>query len=696
MKTEKVVRSTCALCPNGCGVLIHVIDGKPTSIEGDLDSPISKGVLCIKGRAALEYLYHPDRLQYPLKRTGKRGSNKWERITWDDALDTIAGEFVRLKKSSGAESVVLIRGGARGLADGWLARFGNVFGTPNIASMAPYCFVPTQLASVITNGFLPFPDYEYPPACHIAWGSSSADCHIDEYEAIVKALTRGTRLMVVDPRKIGLCEKAEVWLRVRPGSDLALALSMIYVIINEGLYDADFVNRWTTGFDKLKAHVHNYSPEEVARIVWVDAETIRKAARLYATSKPASIDIGNGIEANINSFQTARAISILRAITGNLEVPGGDLKLSPTGILPTSSSQFDLRDKMPKEIRERRLSAGDKLLPIVFYALPQTIIKAVTTGKPYPIRAIYIQGANLLLDYPRAKKTYQALQNLEFIVASDMFMTPTVSMADIVLPVASFLEFDSIVQSPRHSVAQVQQGVAEIGECWSDYRMLKELAKRLELGDYFWDNDEQALDAVLKPAGLTFTEFRKIGAISGAKQYRTYEAAGFETPSRTVELYSSQLEKWDFDPLPVFREQPETPLSNPELGREYPLIFTSWKVEPYRHSGGRQITSLRNSHPEALVSIHPETAGKLGIREGDWIYIETRRGKIMQKATLIDTFDTRVIGVDYAWWFPEQGVASQYGWADSNVNVLTDSEPPYHEMGSANFRGILCKVYKVP
>jgi len=278
-----------------------------------------------------------------------------------------------------------------------------------------------------------------------------------------------------------------------------------------------------------------------------------------------------------------------------------------------------------------------------------------------------------------------------------MFMTPTASMADIVLPVASFLEFDSIVQPSRHSVAQVQQGIAEIGECRSDYRILKELAKKLGLAEYFWDNDEQALDAVLKPAGLTFREFRKVGAISGVKLYRTYEGSGFETPSHKVELYSSQLEKWGFDPLPVFRELPETPFSNPELAREYPLTFTSWKVEPFRHSGGRQIASLRSSHPEPLVSIHPETAGKLGIKEGDWVYIETKRGKIRQKATLIDSLDTRVIGVDYAWWFPEQGVSSQYGWADSNVNVLTDSEPPYsREMGSANFRGVLCKVYKVP
>lgn len=277
-----------------------------------------------------------------------------------------------------------------------------------------------------------------------------------------------------------------------------------------------------------------------------------------------------------------------------------------------------------------------------------------------------------------------------------MFMTPPASMADIVLPSATHLEYDSIAEAVRDPIAvQVQQKVAQVGECRSDYVTLRELAKKLGLGEY-WDEEERALDAILKPIGLTFDELRRMGFVSGTKVYRDYEKNGFDTPSGKVELYSSRFEEWNLDPLPVYYELPETPQSAPELAEEYPLIFTTCKVPPYRHSGGRQIATLRGNRPEPVFDINPETASKLGIKEGDWAYIETKRGRIKQKAALSDTVDPRVVRVDYGWWFPEGGAAGAYNWAESNVNVLTDNKPPFNrEIGSANLRGILCKVYKV-
>jgi len=245
-------------------------------------------------------------------------------------------------------------------------------------------------------------------------------------------------------------------------------------------------------------------------------------------------------------------------------------------------------------------------------------------------------------------------------------------------------------------IAQVQQKVAEIGECWSDAKILNELAKRVGLGEYFWEDEEQLLDVLLKPAGLTFEEFRKVGVITGLKQYRKYEVDGFKTPSGKVEIYSSQLEEWGLDPLPTYYELPETPYSDPELAKEYPLIFTSWKPTPFRHSGGRQIATLRGTRPEPLINIHPETAGKLGVKEGDWVYVETKRGRIKQKASLTTDIDPRVVIADYGWWFPEKGHPNLYGWTESNINILTDDKPPYsRELGSTNLRGILCKVYKL-
>ena len=697
MSTEQIIRTTCGICLGGCSVLVHLANGKPVKIEGDPDGPVNHGVLCAKGLASLEYLHHPDRLKHPLRRTGERGDGKWQQISWDEALNTIAEELTKAKDNHGAESVLFMRGGTRGIISDYLTRFANAFGTPNISSMASVCYVPQGYAVRITHGWPqhPFPDYEYPPACIVVWGSNSAETSIGWHQKIIRALDRGSRLIVIDPANIELASRADLWLKPRPGSDLALALGMINVIVNEELFDKAFVDNWTVGFDELKAHVQDYPPEKVEDITWVSAEAIREVARFYATNKPACIQWGNGLEHNVNSFQTARAISIMRAITGNLGVPGGELQLSPLPLLDRSSPEFSLLKEIPADKRANRISAKDKLLPIAFYALPQSIVKAIIEEDPYPIRVVYVMAGNPLLSYSNIQETRRALKKLDFLVVADMFMTPTACLADIVLPVTTYLEYDSIRESVDYLIFQIQQKVAEVGECRSDYQILSGLAKKLGLGRYFWDTEEQCLDSILKPAGLTFDEFRQVRAIFGSKRYRVHEANGFETPSGKVELYSSQLEQWGFDPLPVYYELPETPYSDPELAKEYPLIFTSTKVEPYRHSEGRQISLLRTSHPEPITTIHSETASKLGIKEGDWVYIETKRGRIRQKATLSDSIDPRVVVVDYDWWFPEKGKTNLYGCEESNINILTDNKLPYsREVGAANLRGILCKVYK--
>jgi len=691
-----VVRSTCGLCYSGCGVLVSLTSGKVTKVEGDPDSPVNKGTLCAKGLASLEYLYHPDRLKHPLRRVGERGEGKWRQISWDEALNVVADELIKARDKHGAESVALVQGAAKGLQDSYGERLANVFGTPNFSTTGHVCFAPRSFASKISCGFNPIPDYEYPPACIIVWGANMAETRIGEYEQTVRALGRGTRLVVIDPRQTDLATKADMWLQLRPGSDLALTLGMINVIINEGLFDKAFVDDWTVGFDRLETHIQDYSPERVEGITWLSAETIGKAARFYATNKPACIQWGNAIDQGVNSFQTARAISILRAITGNLGVPGGESQWSSLGLLEWTSPELVLWDKMPADKWGRRVGDDHKFVPLFHRVPSQSIVKAVLQGDPYPIRVVLIQGANPLVTYSNAQQTYRALNKLDFLVVVDMFMTPTAALADIVLPVASYLEFDNVVAPPYYAIAQVQQKVTEISECRSDYEIINGLAKRLGLESYFWSDTESFLNTILKPVGLTFSEFRRVGVISGEKQYRSYGANGFETPSGNVELYSSQLEEWEVDPLPVYHEPPETPYSDPELAKEYPLIFITWKSEPYRHSGGKQVASLRDSHSAPVVTLHPETAGELGIEEGDWVYIETKRGRIKQRATLSTGVAPPVVGADYGWWFPEKGVSSLYGWAESNINILTDDEPPFNrEMGSTNLRGILCKIYKV-
>ncbi len=712
MATTRVAKSVCGLCTGSCGVLVTLKDGKAVRIEGDPESPPNRGGLCRIGLASLEYLYHPDRLKYPLKRTGQRGEGKWQQISWDEAFSVVAEALNKVKQEYGPEAVVMVHGSAKGPMDTHLVRLANAFGTPNVVCSDHVCHVPRMLAAEITFGFFPGAEYGYPPACIVSWGTNKVETRFYVHRSFIQAVNKGTKLIVIDPLETEIAKMADLWLQVRPGSDLALALAMINVIINEELYDKDFIDKWTVGFDKLKHHVQDYPVERAAEITWVPADLIVKTARMYATNRPGHIEWGNALDQNINSFQTCRAISILMALTGNLGVPGGEIESrgsgfrygdtdsSESGILGRWASELELRDNIPREERQNKVGADLNMLPDFRYALPQSVIKSILKGDPYYIRAAFVQASNPLSCWPNIQEVYQAFKKLDFLAVSDMFMTPTAALTDIVFPVASYLEFDGIQMPPNGALVQLQQKVAQIGECRSDHDIINGLAKRLGLGEYFWDSIDNFWDAILQPVGLTFEEFKKMGRFTGRdkqpKQYKKYEQNGFKTFSGKVELYSNQLGEWGFDPLPTYYEPPETPYSAPELVKEYPLQCTTRKLSVYRHSGGRQIPSLRRSHPEPVTIIHPETAKNLGIKNGDWVCIETKRGRIKQKASLSTGVDQRVVVVDHAWWFPERGEAELFGWADSNYNVLTDDKAPFNrEMGSFNIRGLACKIYKV-
>jgi len=689
----KIIKSTCGLCYAGCGVLIHVDDERPVKIQGDYDSPVSRGLLCEKAMASLEYLYHPERLRYPMRRAGNRGDGNWQRISWDEALEIVSERMKSVKTECGAESVVFIQGAAKGLQETYLRRFANVFGTPNVASVGHVCFLPRKFGSVMTFGYNPNADYDHRPQCIMVWGSHKSK--IAEFHKTLEAKDKGAKLLVIDPRKTELAGRSDTWVRLRPGTDLALALGMINVIVNEGLYDTSFVGEWTKGFSELRGHIKDYSPETVEEITWVRKALIEEIARMYASTRPACIQMGNAFEHTINSFQTVRAISILKALTGNLSVPGGEAYRKSLPIPDRYAPELTLDHMLPHEKKQMRLGSDNNFAPFYQYAHPPAVIRAMVEERPYPVRMAYVHGANPMLTYGNAQETFKAFMGLDLLVVADLFMTPTAALADIVLPSASYLEFDSIVNPPYYPIAQVQQKVAELEECRSDFNILSGLAEKMDLGEFFWEDERGMLDEILKPVAMDFDEFRERGALAGDIEYDHYRGKGFDTPSGKVELFSDRLREWALDPLPVYYELPETPLSDPELAKEYPLIFTSWKSEYYRHSGGRQIKTLRECHPEPVVYVHPETGAGLGIKEGDWVWVATKRGRIRQKAVLSEGIDPRVVGVDYGWWFPEKGAGSQYGWAESNINILTDDKPPFsRELGSTNLRGILCKVYK--
>ena len=695
--SDEIIRTTCAICLQDCGMLVHLKDGEIIKIEGDPDAPLNMGTLCVKAGASLDIRNHPDRVRHPLVRKGKRGEGKWQEVSWNEALGRIADEMNKAKDKYGPESVCWLRGAAKGTQDNVFTRLANVFGSPNITSMASVCYFPHVNAMRFTFGSFLMEDHTNASALVVVWGMDPASTSTPNYEPLKKAIAKGAKLMVIDPFETTLAKMADQWIRPRPATDMALALGMVHVIINEGLYDKDFVENWTKGFDELKKHVQEYSPQKVSEITWVPAETIVDAARFYAANKPAAVLVGNANENIVLSMQTQRAIYMLEGLCGNIGIPGGKVQWTNPPIVSRAAPEFTLQDHISREVRQRRLGA-EYLAPFVHYALPQSVIKALITGKPYMPHVAYIQGGNLLCTWANSKETLEAFKKLDFIATADLFMTPTVEMCDVVLPVAHFLEHDAIRQSgDLPFLAQIQQKVVDPGDCKSDVQIYIELSRKLGLSKYFWKDEYDFIEEILRPAGITLDEFRKVHILQCVRQYRHYERGGFTTPSGKLELYSNALKEAGADPLPVYREPPETMYSEPGLADEYPLILTTRKPAVFRHANLRQIKSLRVLRPDPILNINPATARELGINNGDWVYIENKRGRITHKAEYTENLHPSVVVGDHGWWYPEKGVDENlHGFTESCINAITSNSSPYaHEMGGVTLRGTFCKVYKV-
>ena len=693
---DRVVKSHCRGCHGGCGVLVYLKDGRIAKIAGDPDCPINHGTLCSKGLAQTQLVYHPDRLTHPVRRVGQKGIGRWERISWDEALDTIAERILEYKKTFGAESIVFGYGTGRE-NEAVIYRIANLLGAPNVLTAGHFCYGPRIATAILTCGTNPIVDYENRPRCLMMWGNnvviSNPDCYKGEPFSV--ALEDGAKLIVVDPRLTRAAARADVWLPLRPGTDTALALGMAWVIIHEELYDQEFVAQYTHGWDAFVERVNEYSPEEVANITWVPVEKIREAARLFARTKPAAIQWGVAIEQQNTCADNDRILLCLMGITGNIDAPGGQVLFRPPPI--RSVGAFGAHGMLPPEQAAKRLG-GDRFRLADRFAIiqPKAVWDAILEEKPYPVKMLFFISSNPLITRANAREVRRALEKVEFMAVADFFITPTAELADIVLPAATWLEMDYIGDFwKRHGRLLPRRKAVQIGECRSDHEMLNDLAHRIGQGEHWWGTFEGGLDHILEPMGMTWREFKKMDCIRGEVRYGKYRERGFSTPTRKFELYSTALERMGCDPLPRFREPPESPLSTPELYRLYPYILITGARQPgFFHTENRQVPWLRELHPDPQVEIHPDTAARQGIREGDWVVIETRRGKVRQRARLFAGMDPRIVAAQHGWWFPEKR-APGLGWDESNINILTDNDYASMDpaMGATAVRTLLCKIY---
>ncbi len=687
----KIVRSACYSCNSCCEVLVFVDEaaGRILKVEGDPESPITRGVLCAKGLASRDLVHNPGRLRHPLIRAGERGEDRWKQISWDDALNRIAERLVFYREKYGAEGVAFLQGTIRGWSRVY-SRLANAFGAINHGAAGwAQCLWPRLVENTVTFGatYTEVADFEN-THCMLVWGTNPASTWPFFASQIMDARERGAGLIVVDPYLSETAAKADIWLQLRPGTDTALALAFIHVIIREGLYDRSFVENWTFGFDRLKEHVKGYTPEWGETVTKVPAKLIDRAARLYAGTGPSAIYRCVSLDEVHDSMQACRAVSIIAAITGNIGVPGGNVTVSQRGEITQNSHKFIGYDLLPTEkiglrrgFDEFRLLC-DKLSPVPTAHMP-SLWETITTGKPYPVKAALIFGSNALISYSNANRVKEAMEQLEFIAVSDLFMTPTARMADIVLPASSWLERDNLISSfqvcPTYTIAQ--QKAVELPEARSDVDIVCDLARKLGLAEHFWNDSGELYDFLLEPTGLTFREFKEKKRIFSPIVYRQFEKNGFNTPSGKVELYSTLLEKNGCAPLPTYTVPVESAADAPKRTAEYPYILTTgWRPSAFRHTENRENPILRELFPRPCVLIHPDTAGTLGISEGDPVVIETGTGS----ATL---FAVLTLGIH-----PDV-VQATPGWrGEANINRVISWNQFAEGIGSVPMRGVLCRL----
>lgn len=696
----EIHRSVCHLCHGGCGMLLHVKDGRLVAVEGDDTSSFSRGYICAKGAATPELVHHPDRLLYPLKRAGARGGSAWEQISWDRALDEIAARLDAIRATSGPETIAIGQGTARHHYF-HVRRFANALGTPNWYEPGlANCFIPRVTASYLTYGGLLVGDYNGPHRARtiLVWGSNAAVSNPDGKLAfrVTEALASGAYGIAIDPRRSETARFCQEWLPIRPGTDAALALAMIHVIITECLFDRRFVEDWTVGFAELAAHVGALTPTWAAEITSVPADTIVHLARRYALDRPGIIEWGVALDQNVNSLQTARAVCLLRAITGNIDLPGGEVLGDPLlGDYPF------LNRALKKSAIDKRLGGSAfKLLGGYLAIVPSAhipaVFRAMRTGDPYRVRALLLFGNNPLLTVADSRAVGEALTSLDLLVTTDMFMTPAAALSDYVLPAAFWPELDHVSELPAFAARAVvaQQKVVTVGECRPDGEILADLARRMSLPGAEMGVAE-ILEARLSKLGLTFAEMREKVTIDRGYTYEKHLTRGFRTSSGKVEIFSHPLQKLGYEPLPTYREPPESPRSRPDLTAEFPYVLTTGpRKAQYFHSEQRQVTRLRRRRPSPTAELNPATAAEQGIRDGDWIFVRSPRGEIRVRAAVSRRIMPGVVAVEHGWWFPEQPGGGVF---EANANVLTSMAPPYDPaMGSYPLRGLLCCIRRCP
>ncbi|MEW5920741.1 MAG: molybdopterin-dependent oxidoreductase [Bacillota bacterium] len=680
--SAQTVISDCMLCVWDCGIKAHLKNGRLVKVEGLPEHPVSRGYICPRGEALPDYVYSPNRLASPMI----RHKNRWQKAGWDQALDYCAEKLSRVREEYGARALSVFCGsvGVENIEVATFARrFAGAFGTPNLLSVENICYRTRILARQLTFGRYPLDDPRQ-SRCIILWGHNPDGAKGMLSELIREKLAAAElELIVIDPKRIPLAEEA-YYLPIRPGTDAALGLAMLNVIIDEDLYDREFVEQYTIGFDEVVEHVQKYTPAWAEDVTGIPAADIRAVARIFARCKPACIIQGvNTLDQHRNGLQNSRLLSILQAVTGNVYNPGGWVTIPR---IPLANLGI--------KVDEPPLGADD--YPIFSalwgrkapFGIATMFPRAALEGEPYPIRGSIVTAANPVVSFPAAGLFKEAFASLDFLAVIDPFLTETAELADVVLPASTFLEkgglayvYGVVFGEPY---AMMRRKIIEpVGDSWPDWKIWRELAWRLGLGEHFpWQTDEDATDALVQPGEFkdSLKAAAPLGAYYGEKEYHIQKKKKLHTPSGKIELYSQTLKDHGYDPIPEYLEPYQSPVNSPELYQKYPLILISGsRSQEYTHTQLRSIPVLRKQNPEPLAELHPSTAEQNGVKDHEIVRVETKSGSMKIRVKLSERISPGVISIPH-------------GWAQSNVNMLVDMEGLDPITAYPDFKSVLCRV----
>jgi anaerobic selenocysteine-containing dehydrogenase len=659
-KTREVRRLTCPHdCPDRCGLVAEIDDGKVVGVYGDPDHPITRGTIC---RKVMEYptrIYSPERVPYPMKRVGPKGAARFERISWDEAISTVAARFTELSERYGPESILrFCYGGTMGVVQrygmGW--RFFNRLGAAT--HTRTICSSAGQVGYGYTMGASRGSDPETVPDARfiIVWGINAVSTNIHLMSLIQDARRNGAELVVIDVHRNPTARAADHFVQLYPGTDAALALGLMHVIMDEGLHDPEFIAANTIGFDLLAPRLMEYPPERVEAITGVPAGTIRWLARKYATTKPSFIALGNGPQHHEKGGMALRAMSMLPALVGSWGSPGSGAFRSNGGYAPLNTDALERPDLAPGPIRSINMA---QLGPELLEADP-------------PFRAIYSWSCNPAVILPEAEKVVAGLAREDlFVVVHEQVMTDTARYADILLPATTCFEHEDYYTPTWHLYASHSPAAVEpVGESKSNYEVFKLLAEAMGFDEpCFQDSiDEIAAAGFENPSnpfleGVTAERLKLEGLVrlnAEGRPFIAFADGKFPTPSGKIELHSPRMEAAGLDPLPTYEPAIEGREGDGALKQRYPLQMLAVPNHHFLNSSFCEVPRMREKEGQPSLQIHPEDAVARGISDGDPVRIWNDRGECRLQARVIDSVLPGVVVSQGLWWerYAPGGVAN--------------------------------------